>query len=230
MERRSLLALGSVVLPGSTAGCRSLFTVSTIDPEKVNFTEREGQHLLVIRNNRSQSVQVTVTTTGEHTNVDYSDSLELNAGESVEITELFTRGNESYTFRLVTENHEIERTIQMGGLYDKSVFEIRTDEIEYRQSRRRTPDIVVSNQLDTAAEFTITVVPQSSDDPPVYDTFELPSGGFASFTDIFSIGTDYDVTVEANGMTSSESHGASSTNSVWVTVDGDGLRVGEAEE
>jgi len=230
MDRRSLLTVGGVSIVCSFAGCLSLFNGSSIDPEKINFTEQEGWHLAVIQNQLAKSVEVTLTTTGKQSDIDYSNTLNLEAGESEQITDLFTNRTDAYVLRVATENHEIEKTIQSGGQESKSVFEIHSDQIKYRQELRREPDITVSNHLTSQATFRITVDPASSSEPPVYDRIELPADGFIAFTDIFSIGNEYEVTVEANGTTKSENHLTSFTNSVSITLNQDRLDMGVSED
>jgi len=230
VNRRSLLTVGGVSLLSSSAGCLSLLDGSNIDPEKINFTEQEGWHLAVIQNQLAESVEVTLSTTGKQSDIDYSNTLNLEAGESEQITDLFTNEADAYVLRVATENNEIQKTIRSIGRETESVFEIRSDRIEYRQERRPEPNITVSNRLTSQATFRITVDPASSTEPPVYDQIELPADGFIGFTDIFSDGNEYDVTVEANGATRSENHRNSTTNSVSITLDQDGLEMGVSEQ
>ncbi|MFC7073089.1 hypothetical protein ACFQJ7_12515 [Halovenus rubra] len=109
------------------------------------------------------------------------------------------------------------------------MFEIHTDRINYRKELRRAADITLSNHLETQATFKITIDPASSSEPPVYDRIQLPAGDFVGFTDIFTIGNEYEVEVEANGTTKSENHLASSTNSITITLNQDGMKIGESE-
>ncbi len=112
MNRRSLLTVCGAGLLGSVAGCISLFDGSGIDPEKSNFTKQEGWHLAVIQNNRSRPVEVTITTTGDQSDIDYSNTLSLEAEESRQITDLFTHGADAHVLRVVTKDHELEKTIR----------------------------------------------------------------------------------------------------------------------
>lgn len=229
MNRRSLLTVGGIGLLGSVAGCLAFFPGSSTDPEKANFTVKEGWHIAVVQNNRSSAVEVTLTTTGDKSEIDYSNTLTLETGESEQITDLFTNQAEALVLRVGTENHEREQPIESVGREGKSVFEIHPDRIAYQQEVRRAADITVSNHLESQATFRITVDPATSSESPVYDQIELPADGFVAFTDIFSIGNEYDITVEANGTTKSEGHRASSTNSVSIALTDGGLDVGEAE-
>jgi hypothetical protein len=229
MNRRSILAVGGVGLLGSIAGCISLFNESSIEAEKTNFTKHEGWHLAVIQNNRSRAVEVTLTTTGDQSDINYSNTLTVEASESEQITDLFTNKAESLILRVETKDHEREQTIQSVGREAKSIFEIHPDRIAYQQKVRRAADITVSNHLESQATFKITVDPASSSESPVYDQFQLPADGFISFTEVFTIGNEYDVRVEVNGTTKSEGHRASSSNSVSITLTDDGLELGEAE-
>lgn len=158
--------------------------------------------------------------------MDYSNTLNLEAGESEQIADLFTNGADAYVLRVATENNEIEKTVRSNGQETESVFEIRSDRIEYRQELRPASDITVSNRLTSRATFEITVDPASSSEPPVYDRTELPADGFVSFTGIFSDGGKYDVTVEADGATRSQDHRNSTTNGLSITLDQDGLEMG----
>jgi len=106
---------------------------------------------------------------------------------------------------------------------------IDSDGIEAQRGHRRTPDITVSNHLDTRATFEITVDGQSADHSPVYDVVELPADGFESYSDVFSLGDEYDVTVAADGMTASTSHLSTRTNTVPIALEEGELAVTAAE-
>ena len=229
VNRRSLLTVGGASVLSSFAGCLSLLDGSNVDPEKVNFAEKEGWHVAVIQNKLAGSIEVTLSTTGKQSDIDYSNTLNLEAGESEQITDLFTNGADAYVLRVTTENSEIEKTVRSSGREIKSVFEIRSDRIEYQKETRPAPDITVSNRLTSQATFEITVDPASSSEPPVYDRIELPADGFIPFTGIFSDGSEYDVTVEAGGATESQDHRNSTTNGLSITLDQDGLEMGVFE-
>lgn len=232
LKRRSILATGAMTIAGLSSGCLTAINgESSQDATKVDFTEKEGQHLLVVRNERERSVEATITTVENDSAGEYSTQTTLDAGEAVEITELFTSDADSHTIRVETDNAALERTISMqGSPRQQSEFEISSAGIEYERVHRRAADIAVSNHRETRASFRITVVEPSSNDPPVYDTVELLSDDFESYTDVFTIGTEYEVTVEVADQRSSTPHLSSYTNGVSVTLDEDGLEVGEFEQ
>lgn len=219
MERRTAILTGAATLLSVSAGCLSSFSTEFGDPEKVDFPVREGSHLLVVENHRERPVAVTLSTTDKECTLNYSNELQLEAGGSAEITELFTHGKESYAIRLVAEDLTIEKTIQMGGMREKSLFRIRPNEIEHLRVHRPTPHISVSNRRETPADFWISYEKEAWGESPMYDTLTLPGDGFESFTDLFSDGDEYEVTVKSDGMTTSTSHRYTITKTLTITLD-----------
>jgi hypothetical protein len=228
MKRRSFVIAGTATLAGLTTGCLSILGKHSIDPEKVNFTGWTGGPVVVIRNNRTSPVEATLI--AEHpAESDYSTQITLQASSSEEIRDVFRGGHDVSTLYLTTENNEIEQRIRLDEEQNEFTFEIHSNEIEYRTGRTPSPHISVTNSRTNPVEFKITVIPQSENEPAIYDTVDIRADGSANYTAVFSPSVEYDVRVEANGMSSSTSIRNSHSNSVSIWMTEDELDVGVSE-
>lgn len=231
MRRRELLTAVSPLLAGSVAGClgnRFLADGTDSATERVDFTRIESEYAISITNELDGEIEVTVSVTGS-TGTTANASVSVEAGKEKLLRQLFSDGREPYDVSVSGGGESREITVRPSeSREDEFAFTIVRDGIGFRKLNGPTADIVLSNRLPDSTDVGITIESHRVDRREVSE-LSIPADEVESYGGVFEEGTTYDVRVRTESIIKSTTHLNSSTNSLWIVVDRDGLRIDVSE-
>ncbi|QSW98977.1 hypothetical protein [Haloterrigena alkaliphila] len=226
MRRRKLLSCGGIVGIGTVAGCLGTiqsFNNTKREADRTQFKEIESVYVVSVRNNLDKSADVKVSVTGaEGTTVE--ENIIVEPGDKMVIRSLFPMGSynrdsEPYTISVSADGKETEQTQRPSkSRTDKFAFEIDSDGISFQEALRPSPDLGISNQLDEDVDVRVTVRDHSGDGA-VYDILTISANDYVGYRDVLTKGREYNVTIQANGMTESITHLNSDTTTISITIE-----------
>lgn len=235
MQRRTILggccSVGTGVLGGCIGDLRSAGLAGTRrEAERVHFDEREGEYIISLRNSLHEPVDGSVSITGTD-GTTKAEQVSLEPSGVTAIRSPFGSGSEPYTVSVSAAGKTRETTLRPSeSPHDKFTYALERDGISFQKAYRPAADLVLSGRLDERIDIRVKIDGRSNSAVgPVYDIITVAPDEVVGVRDVFEAGTEYDVTIQTDGMTESVTHRNSKTDGLWIVVERDGIRIDVGE-
>lgn len=223
MFRRDFIMLGGASVGVAVSGCMS-------QPQKVSFQQITQGHILRVNNMKGSDTNVSLKLipqikSGNSTS--QTNTFRLSASDTRDISLPSESVANNYTVQISSDNFSNNNSIGLSET-SKSVFTYNITESGINYTTREKPEIhlTIFNATDNTREFKISYTNLSSGGK-FRQTETVNNDTINQYTDIFNHGSEYQISVDVNGMSDSTDFIYSSPDIVSITLSGEDLTVRE---